>query len=87
MMIKVLLKKIIDLIPDAVPETKERTGGVYDILWSERAEVTSEQREQVDEALEQWKADGMKALEWLTEADTEMKEWEKEYNSVKALFK
>lgn len=77
-------KKIIDLIPDAVPEKKERIGGIYDVLL---VEGKSEQKEQAKEAVEQWQADGMKALEWFTEADTEMKEWEKEYNSVKALFK
>lgn len=80
-------KKIIDLIPEAVPETRERTGGVYDIRLSDREEVTSEQKEQVDEALELWQADMMEKITWMAEMDTEMKEWENEYNSVKALFK
>lgn len=80
-------KKIIDLIPEAVPETRERTGGVYDIRLSDREEVTSEQKEQVDEALELWLADAVETLNWFTEASKEIEEWEKEYNSVKALFK
>lgn len=74
-------KKIMDLIPYAVPEKEERTGGVYDVLLVEGT------KEQLKEALELWQTDMMEKIEWMGDFDTEVKEWKQVYNSVKALFK
>ena len=74
-------KKIIDLIPLTAPEKKERTGGIYDVLFVEA------EKEQFDEVYEQYQADMMAEIAWMGDISTEIEEWENEYNSVKALFK
>ena len=74
-------KKIIDLIPLTAPEKKERTGGIYDVL------LVEVEKEQFTEVYEKYLADMLEEIAWMSDLDTEMKEWEKEYNSVKAMFK
>lgn len=78
-------KEIVDLIPQEMPEKKEVTGGIYDVLLLEA--ISKGMKEQADVAMEQWEADCLKGIEWLGKIETGIREWKKEYDKVDALFK